>query len=140
MAKREKVVLAYSGGLDTSVAIKWLADKYHVDVITLCVNIGGVSDVEGIRKKALMLGAIKSFAVDAKEEFISDYVFPAIPRPMRFTKASTHWPPRWDVPSWPSGWWTPPTKRAPPPWRTDRPARATTRCGSMSASSPWGPS
>ncbi len=78
MAKREKVVLAYSGGLDTSVAIKWLADKYHMDVITLCVNIGGVSDVEGIRKKALMLGAVKSFAVDAKEEFISDYVFPAI--------------------------------------------------------------
>jgi argininosuccinate synthase len=78
MAKREKVVLAYSGGLDTSVAIQWLADKYHMDVITLCVNIGGVTDVEGIRKKALKLGAIKSFAVDAKEEFIRDYVFPAI--------------------------------------------------------------
>jgi argininosuccinate synthase len=78
MAKREKVVLAYSGGLDTSVAIKWLADKYKMDVITLCVNIGGVNDVEGIRKKALKLGAIKSFAIDAREEFISDYVFKAI--------------------------------------------------------------
>jgi argininosuccinate synthase len=78
MAKREKVVLAYSGGLDTSVAVKWLADKYKMDVITLCVNIGGVSDVEGIRKKALKLGAIKSFAVDAQKEFVNDYVFKAI--------------------------------------------------------------
>jgi argininosuccinate synthase len=78
MAKREKVVLAYSGGLDTSVAVRWLADKYKMDVITLCVNVGGVTDVEGIRKKALKLGAIKSFAMDAKEEFIKDYVFKAI--------------------------------------------------------------
>lgn len=78
MAKREKVVLAYSGGLDTSVAVKWLADKYKMDVITLCVNIGGVSDVKGIRKKALKLGAIKSIAVDAKKEFVNDYVFKAI--------------------------------------------------------------
>ena len=45
MAKKEKVVLAYSGGLDTSVAIKWLAEKYKMDVIALCVNIGGVDDV-----------------------------------------------------------------------------------------------
>jgi len=80
MAKktREKVVLAYSGGLDTSVAIKWLADNYKMDVITLCVNIGGVKDVEGIRQKALKLGAIKSFAVDARDEFIEEYVFKAV--------------------------------------------------------------
>jgi len=75
---REKVVLAYSGGLDTSVAIKWLADNYKMDVITLCVNIGGVRDVEGIRQKALKLGALKSFAVDARDEFIEDYVFKAV--------------------------------------------------------------
>lgn len=78
MAKREKVVLAYSGGLDTSVAIKWLAEKYNLDVIALCVNIGGVADVEGIRKKAEKLGAIKSLAIDARETFINEYVFRAI--------------------------------------------------------------
>lgn len=78
MVKREKVVLAYSGGLDTSVAIKWLAEKYKLDVIALCVNIGGVTDVEGIRKKAEKLGAIKSLAIDARETFINEYVFRAI--------------------------------------------------------------
>jgi len=78
MAKKEKVVLAYSGGVDTSVAIKWMAEKYNVDVITLCVNVGGVKDVDAIRKKAVKLGAIKSLAVDAREEFIRDYVFKAI--------------------------------------------------------------
>lgn len=78
MAKKEKVVLAYSGGLDTSVAIKWLSEKYNTDVITLCVNIGGVSDVQGIVEKAVKLGAIKSVAIDAQEVFINDYVFKAI--------------------------------------------------------------
>jgi len=78
MAKREKVVLAYSGGVDTSVAIKWLADTYKMDVITLCVNVGGVKDVEAIVKKAVKLGAIKSLAIDAREAFIQDYVFKAI--------------------------------------------------------------
>lgn len=78
MAKKEKVILAYSGGVDTSVAIKWLAEKYNVDVITLCVNVGGVKDVESIVQKAVKLGAIKSLAIDAREEFIKEYVFKAI--------------------------------------------------------------
>ena len=78
MAKKEKVVLAYSGGLDTSVAVKWLAEKYNLDVIALCVDVGGVADVEGIRKKALKLGAIKSIAFEAREEFVNDYVTKAI--------------------------------------------------------------
>ena len=78
MAKREKVVLAYSGGLDTSVAVQWLTDKYKMDVIALCVDLGGVADVEGIRKKALKLGAIKSIAFDARKEFVDEYVARAI--------------------------------------------------------------
>jgi len=76
--KKEKVVLAYSGGLDTSVAVKWLADKYNVDIIAFTVNIGGVKDLEQIRKKALKVGAIKALVYDATPEFISDYVFPAL--------------------------------------------------------------
>ena len=76
--KKEKVVLAYSGGLDTSVAIKWLADKYNIDVIAFTVNIGGVKDLQQIRKKALKVGAIKALVYDATPEFISDYVFPAL--------------------------------------------------------------
>jgi argininosuccinate synthase len=74
----DKVVLAYSGGLDTSVAIKWLEEKYNSKVITLTVDIGNVPDLEAIRQKALKVGAIKTLVVDAKETFIKSYVFPAL--------------------------------------------------------------
>ena len=74
----DKVVLAYSGGLDTSVAIKWIKDKYSMDVITLTVDIGNVADLEAIRQKALNLGAIKAFVIDAREPFVNSFVFPAL--------------------------------------------------------------
>ncbi len=62
-----KVVLAYSGGLDTSVAIKWLEERYNLQVITLTVDIGNVANLEAIKQKALKIGAIKALVVDAKE-------------------------------------------------------------------------
>jgi len=74
----EKVVLAYSGGLDTSVAVRWLQEKYDLKVITLTVDIGNVPDLEAIRQKALKVGAIKALVVDAKETFTRSYVFPAL--------------------------------------------------------------
>jgi len=74
----DKVILAYSGGLDTSVAIKWIKDKYSMDVITLTVDIGNVADLEAIRQKALKLGAIKAFVIDAREPFVNSFVFPAL--------------------------------------------------------------
>ncbi|MDP2857361.1 MAG: argininosuccinate synthase [Bacillota bacterium] len=74
----KKVVLAYSGGLDTSVSIKWLQDKYNMEVITLCVDVGEEKDLEFIKEKALKIGAIKSYVVDAKQEFMTDYVWPAL--------------------------------------------------------------
>ncbi len=77
MAKK-KVVLAYSGGLDTSVAIPWLAEKYNMDVIALTVNVGGVTGVPGIVRKAEKLGAIKALAIDAQKTFIDEYVFRAL--------------------------------------------------------------
>jgi argininosuccinate synthase len=76
MAK--KVVLAYSGGLDTSVAIKWLAENYQMDVIALTINIGGMKDIETIRKKALKAGAIKALTVDATDIFVNSFVFPSL--------------------------------------------------------------
>lgn len=54
--QRKKVVLAYSGGLDTSVAIKWIPEKYDMDVITVTVDLGAVKDLESIRQKALKIG------------------------------------------------------------------------------------
>jgi len=74
----DKVILAYSGGLDTSVAIKWLKEKYNMDVITLTIDIGNVADLEAIKQKALNLGAIKAFVIDAREPFINSFVFPAL--------------------------------------------------------------
>ena len=74
----DKVVLAYSGGLDTSVAIKWLREKYNLEVVTFTADIGNVADLEAIRKKALSLGAIKAVVADARESFVNSFVFPAL--------------------------------------------------------------
>jgi len=74
----EKVVLAYSGGVDTSVAIKWLPEKYNLDVITLTVDVGNVPDLEAIRQKALKVGAVKALVMDARELFVNYFVFPAL--------------------------------------------------------------
>jgi argininosuccinate synthase len=74
----DKVILAYSGGLDTSVAIRWLEEKYGLKVITLTVDVGGVADLDAIKQKALKVGAIKALIIDAKDTFIKSYVFPAI--------------------------------------------------------------
>jgi argininosuccinate synthase len=74
----EKVVLAYSGGLDTSVAIRWLAEKYHMDVIALMVDVGSERDLPAIQQKALKVGAVESLVVDARELFIKHFVFPAL--------------------------------------------------------------
>ena len=75
---KDKVVLAYSGGLDTSAAIKWIAEKYDMDVIALSIDLGMERDYESIRQKALKVGAIKAAVVDAKDVFINEYVFPAL--------------------------------------------------------------
>ena len=74
----DKVVLAYSGGLDTSVAIKWIKEKYNLEVIALTIDIGNVPDLEAIRQKALDLGAIKALVIDARESFINSFVFPSL--------------------------------------------------------------
>ncbi len=74
----EKVVLAYSGGLDTSVAVKWIRETYGMEVIALMVDVGSERDLPQIQKKALKVGAVKSLVADAKEEFVRDYVFPAL--------------------------------------------------------------
>jgi len=74
----DKAVLAYSGGLDTSVAIKWLREKYNLEIIALTVDIGNVANLEAIRQKALDMGAIKALVIDAKEPFVNSFVFPAL--------------------------------------------------------------
>lgn len=71
----KKVVLLYSGGLDTSVMLKWIQDEYKAEVIALTIDIGQLTDdLEEIRKKALKLGAVKAYVIDAKDEFANDYI------------------------------------------------------------------
>ncbi|MBD3841217.1 MAG: argininosuccinate synthase [Campylobacterales bacterium] len=80
MAKKEvnKVVLAYSGGLDTSIILKWLQDEYNAEVITFTADLGQGEEVEPARRKALACGIKPEniFILDIKEEFVKDYVFP----------------------------------------------------------------
>ncbi len=76
--KREKIVLAYSGGLDTSVAIRWLQDKYNLDVIAVAINVGQPPSSDDIVARALRNGAIKAEFIDAKKEFVEDYIWPTL--------------------------------------------------------------
>jgi len=73
-----KVILAYSGGLDTSVAVHWLKEKYDMDVITLTIDVGNEKDFNAVQEKALKVGAIKALVRDAKELFIKYFVWPAL--------------------------------------------------------------
>jgi argininosuccinate synthase len=73
-----KVVLAYSGGLDTSVAIRWIKEHYRMDVYAVAIDLGEERDYQGIRDKALHIGAIGAEVVDAKEEFARDFIIPAL--------------------------------------------------------------
>ena len=74
----DKVVLAYSGGLDTSIIIKWLTENYDCEVIAYSADIGQGEELNPIREKALKTGASKVYIQDLKEEFINDYVFPML--------------------------------------------------------------
>ncbi len=74
----KKVVLAYSGGLDTSVAIKWLADKYQAEVIAVALDVGQQKDLSEVKNKAYRIGAKKVYLVDAKKEFAEDFIFPTL--------------------------------------------------------------
>jgi len=74
----DKVVLAYSGGLDTSVAIKWLKEKYDLDVIAVTIDVGNERDFSAVKQKALKVGAVKALVIDAKELFVKYFVFPAL--------------------------------------------------------------
>jgi len=75
---KDKFVLAYSGGLDTSVLIKYLQEKCNAQVITVTVDVGQGEDLKAAEDKAKKLGVVKHFSIDAKEEFAKDYIFPAI--------------------------------------------------------------
>src|SRR5256885_8789208 len=75
---RDKVILAYSGGLDTSVMVPWIGEKYNLDVVAFTVDLGQGEDIERIRQKALKTGAMDAVAIDARNMFVDYFVFPAL--------------------------------------------------------------
>jgi argininosuccinate synthase len=75
---KEKILLAYSGGLDTSVAIHWLKEKYGCEVVAVTVDVGQSDDLKDAMRRAKAIGACKSWVVDAKKEFAENYVLPAL--------------------------------------------------------------
>lgn len=77
MAK-EKVVLAYSGGLDTSIIISWLKENYDYDVICVCGDVGQGKETDGLEERAKRSGALKCYIADLRDEYIKDYIFPTL--------------------------------------------------------------
>src|SRR5258707_11930571 len=75
---RDRVILAYSGGLDTSVMVKWINEKYNMDVVTFTVDLGQGDDLDKIKKKAMKTGAVDAVAIDARNLFVDCFVFPAL--------------------------------------------------------------
>src|SRR2546428_10520746 len=71
-----KIVLAYSGGLDTSVLLSWIQEKYHTEMIAFCANIGQEEELKGLEQKAKRTGASKVYILDLQEEFARDFIFP----------------------------------------------------------------
>ena len=71
-----KIVVAYSGGLDTSVLLKWLKEKYNAEIIAYCADVGQAEELDGLEAKALATGASKCFIGDLKEDFATNYIFP----------------------------------------------------------------
>ncbi len=75
---KKKIVLAYSGGLDTSIAIKWLIEEYDAEVIAFCADLGQGEELAPVREKALKTGASKAYVDDLREEFVRDFIFPML--------------------------------------------------------------
>jgi len=74
----KKVVVAYSGGLDTSVILRWVKEKYHAEVIAVAVDVGQASETKGLKERALSTGASKAYIIDARKEFVTDYLWPTL--------------------------------------------------------------
>jgi argininosuccinate synthase len=75
---KKKIVLAYSGGLDTTVIIPWLKENYDCDIVAVCVDVGQEADWKAIKQRALDTGAVSCYVADAKKEYVEDYVWPAL--------------------------------------------------------------
>jgi len=124
----KKVVLAYSGGLDTSVIVPWLRNNYGCEVVCFCANLGQEEELDGLEEKAIASGATRCYVEDLRAEFLTDFVFPTMQAGAIYERdylLGTSFA----RPLSRSGWWRSRNWKAPTRSRTGLPARATTRCG-----------
>jgi argininosuccinate synthase len=84
---KHKIVVAYSGGLDTSVMVKWLMEKYHAEIITATGNLGQQEELIGVEEKAYKTGATKAYVEDLTKEFVEEYIFPSLKAGALYEKA-----------------------------------------------------
>src|SRR5256884_9053147 len=78
MSSPKRVVLAYSGGLDTSVILRWLIERYHCEVVAFCADLGQGEELVPIREQALRTGASAAHIADLRERFVRDFIFPLL--------------------------------------------------------------
>ena len=135
--KVKRAVLAYSGGLDTSIIIPWLRENYGCEVIAMVGDVGQGDDYEAVRKKALTSGATQVFVEDLREEFITGYRLEGAPggRRLRRQVSAGNFAGAAGAGQAAGGGGA--ATAAPTPWRTAAPARATTRCGSRWLTRRW---
>jgi argininosuccinate synthase len=74
----ERIVLAYSGGLDTSVAVPWLAERYRAEIVTVTMDVGQGTELDGLRERALASGAVRAHVLDVRDEFAREFILPAL--------------------------------------------------------------
>ena len=125
----KKVVLAYSGGLDTSIIIPWLKENYNnCEVIAVSGNVGQADELEGLEEKALKTGASKLYVLDLTDEYVDEYIMPCLKAGAVYEEyllGTSH-----ARPCIAKGLWTSPSRKALTPSATAAPARATTRSAS----------
>ena len=133
---REKVVLAYSGGLDTSIIIPWLKENYDCDVVAYIADVGQGDDLDAVVQKAHATGASKAIVEDLRQEFVLDYVFPAIQAGAvyehKYLLGTSLARPI--IAKYQQG---PHYGKARPRWRTAAPGKATIRCASSMPTRRW---
>ena len=123
----KKVVLAYSGGLDTSIIIPWLKENYNnCEVIAVSGDVGQGTELDGLEEKAIKTGASKLYVLDLKKDYVENYIWPCLKAGAKYEDyllGTSHARPCIAKPLWPRS----PRRRAPTPSATAAPARATTR-------------
>ena len=123
----KKVVLAYSGGLDTSIIIPWLKENYNnCEVVAVSGDVGQGTELDGLEEKALKTGASKLYVLDLKKDYVENYIWPCLKADAKYEE-STCWAPLMLVRASQRHWLRLPRKRMPMPSAMAAPARATTR-------------